>query len=116
MKVKILVDAESVLVELAEIRLLDQQVAFDIAEPLERAKKALIRFHNEHNALIQDYGKPTGEKGEYFVEDLPEFTKARNMLMEVEINLEFPRLTLSELKPFEPRIKDITQLKNVGLL
>ncbi len=98
MKLDLIVAHEAALKSLAQIQLKDAQLAWDMSEALEFIGKAAQKFHDKRNELIKKYGKADPDRPEeYQITDLAGFNKEVNALLEVEIKVKFPKLTLTSL-------------------
>lgn len=117
MKLKELVANEEAMKELVTAKFENPQLAWDLSESFDVVEKAIKKFHDKRSEYIKANGKPNEENPEQFqMNDPEEFQKEMIKLLEVNVKVEFPEITIEDLKgvPVSPR--DIAAYKHLGIL
>ena len=116
MKLKELVAGEEALKGLVNAKFANAQLAWDLADSLEAVEKTIKKFHDNRGDYIKENGVPTENDPEQFqMKDQEAFTKFMVDLLEVEVDVKFPVLTVVDLKGLEVSPSEIANWKKLGL-
>ena len=117
MKLKELVAGEEALKGLVNAKFDNAQIAWDLADSLEVVEKTIKKFHDNRGEYIKANGVPIeGDTEQFKMEDQEAFTKFMVDLLEVEVDIVFPKLTVADLKDLKVSPSEIANWKRLGLI
>jgi len=119
MKLRTLTDNEKALYALTEVELSNAQLAWDLADDVEKAKTHIKRFHEKRNGLMKECGtQDKDDPNKYILEpkQVEEFNKKVDALLDVNVKITFPTISLKELKGIKVSAANIAAWKALKIV
>ena len=117
MKLELIVANEESLRLLAEAKFDDAQLAWDLSETFDDVEKAITKFQKKRDDYIKEKGSPDPEnKDRYNMSDPEAFSKEMKKLLDVEVDITFPQLSLEKLNGLSISAKEIRSWKALGII
>lgn len=117
MKVETLAVNEKALDSLANIPLSNVQLAWDMSEAIVKAKDHIKRFTTKRDEIIQKLGiEDEKNPGRFFIKATKTFNEEMDSLLNVDVNLVFPSVSISDLKDFPVSAADIAAWKELEII
>jgi hypothetical protein len=117
MKLELIVANEGALKTLIETQFEDHQLVWDLACAFDNVEEAIKRFQKQRDELIKEVGTPDKENPTRFnIDDQQAFSDKMQKMLDVEVDIVFPKITLNQLKGIQVSIKDMRSWKALGLI
>jgi len=117
MKLEVLVANEGALKVISELKLDDAQLAWDVSDAFDEIEKAITKFQKKRDAFVKEHGTPNPENPDRFnLANPEEFTKEMQKLLDVNVNIVFPKIPIKALKGLKVSVKEMRGWKALGII
>jgi len=117
MKLQVLVANEEALKLLIIAPFENAQIAWDMADSVEIVEKAMTKFHEKRSEYIKRNGTPQEDQPDQFtMPDSEGFQKEVEKLLDVDIKVTFPVITIDDLNGMKVTAGNILSWKALGIL
>ena len=117
MKLELIVANEGALKTLIEISFEDKQLVWDLACAFDDVEEAIKRFQQKRDAFVKKVGTADKESpGKFNIPDQEGFAKEMQKLLDVEVDIKFPKITLDQLNGIQVSVKEMRSWKVLGII